>query len=149
MLLLCSDRQLTIQETKYNNKIPRTPSELFSKYPKNLNIARGKKFNNPLSCMNNYNFPFQASPLHIKPKTHALKELGHCTICPAGFQNVFPPLYHKVIPLTSGYLRGTLRKHFRFDFLANFAISKCTWCFSHCYCSTQVQIQIQRAFQFL
>lgn len=59
MLLLCSDRQLTIQETKYNNKIPRTPSELFSKYPKNLNIARGKKFNNPLSCMNNYNFPFK------------------------------------------------------------------------------------------
>lgn len=57
MLLLCSDRQHIIQETKYNNKIQKIPSELFSKYPKNLNIAREKKFNNPLSCINNYNFP--------------------------------------------------------------------------------------------
>lgn len=59
MLLLCSDRQLFIQETKYSNKIPKPPSELFSKYPKNLNIAREKKFYNPLSCINNYNFPFK------------------------------------------------------------------------------------------
>lgn len=34
-------------------------------------------------------------------------------------------------------------------FLANFAISKRTWCFSHCYCSTMVQIHICGAFQFL
>lgn len=59
MLLLCSDRQPMIQETKYNNKIPKTPSELFSKYHKNLNTAREKKFSNPLSCINNYNFPFK------------------------------------------------------------------------------------------
>lgn len=61
MLLLCSDRQIIVQETKYSNKIPETPSEFFSKYPMNLNIAREKKFNNPLSCVNNYNFPFKQS----------------------------------------------------------------------------------------
>lgn len=59
MLLLGSFRQFIIQETKCKNKIPKSPSQLFSKYPKNLNIAREKKLNNPLSCTNNYNFSFK------------------------------------------------------------------------------------------
>lgn len=59
MLLPCSDRQRAVQETKYSKKIPETPSKLFSKYPMNLNTAREKEFKNPLSCINNYNFPFK------------------------------------------------------------------------------------------
>lgn len=59
MLLLCSVRQFIVQETKYSNKIPETPSKPFSKYPTNLNITRENKFNSPLSCINNYNFPFK------------------------------------------------------------------------------------------
>lgn len=42
MLLLCSDRQIIVQETKYSNKIPETPSE-FLKIPYELEHSQGKE----------------------------------------------------------------------------------------------------------